>query len=163
MPHKSRGKKRVHDIAPLLRGHFLETLQVLQRRTGKRFPEIMADMFQENPYKFLHTLKPYLGLTDGVKVSGRIETDNRTHVTFADVSISAVDEILTQAIVETESKRIASNGEDGSVFSAALYNAEIGRGKSMAIRQDSGGSEQPERLSGPVESGTLQVDDPDVR
>jgi len=47
------------DMAPVMRKAFLESIKVIQRRTGKKFPEIMADWLEENPATMLNAISKF--------------------------------------------------------------------------------------------------------
>ena len=82
--------KAKHHISPAIRGAFLESLKVIQRRTGKPFSEILADKLMED---LLGTLNA---------VSKFDVREKEITVTLLDEVREIADDELTRRIRELE-------------------------------------------------------------
>jgi hypothetical protein len=53
------GKKGKHDIAPMVRGAFLEALNIMKQKHGKTFSEIIADWMEKHPLAVLNAVSKF--------------------------------------------------------------------------------------------------------
>ena len=92
--------KTQHHISPAIRAAFLESLKVIQRRTGKPFSEILADKLEED---LLGTLNAVSKFNVREKESTITVKDEREYsaTELASRILAAVGSKEAQAIVES--------------------------------------------------------------
>lgn len=102
------GKSGKHDIAPAVRGAFLEALEIIKREDGKTFPQIIADWMREDPIKVLTAVSKFT--VREATVSGKVQHDHKHRVSAVQDETQRIIDGLVGFGVDRDAEEVVSSG-----------------------------------------------------